>query len=208
MTLPTLDGVVMWWLLDSGWSRDSHPISGLFGSFAAASLPRLTATCRATPGLRVGSTLDGGPNWADDANRFLVACEVHSGVVIALMRCRARVALPATDVLNMPTHVAGLRRRIPGPQPPNAICTSPSCRTGAAAGCPRRHRTAPAASIGVSNNLQDSENSPAETGTDGRSVRSTSGPESRWPHTHTSRMLTVAEMSVSGLPSTTKNDAR
>jgi hypothetical protein len=53
------------------------PVSGLFGSRAAAFLPRFTATRRARPGLTVGSTLDGGPNWADDATCFLIACEVH-----------------------------------------------------------------------------------------------------------------------------------
>ena len=52
---------------DLWWSRDLHPVSGLFGSRAAASLSRFTATRRARPGLTVGSTLDGGPNWADDA---------------------------------------------------------------------------------------------------------------------------------------------
>jgi hypothetical protein len=57
----------------------------LFGSRVAASLPRFVATCRARSGLRVGSTLDGGPNWADDARCFLVACEVDRGVVIALV---------------------------------------------------------------------------------------------------------------------------
>jgi hypothetical protein len=57
----------------------------LFGSLAAASLPRFNATCRARPGLTVGSTLDGGPNWADDANCFLVACEVDRGIVITLV---------------------------------------------------------------------------------------------------------------------------
>jgi hypothetical protein len=62
-----------------------HPISGLFGSRAAASLPRFIATCPARPGLTVGSTLNGGPNWADDARWFLVACEVDGGVVITLV---------------------------------------------------------------------------------------------------------------------------
>ena len=49
------------------YSSGRHPVSGLFGSIAAASLPRFTATRRARPGLTVGSTLDGGPNWADGA---------------------------------------------------------------------------------------------------------------------------------------------
>ncbi|MCY0610230.1 hypothetical protein OVV29_32370, partial [Klebsiella pneumoniae] len=64
---------------------DLHPVSGLFGSHAAASLPRFTATSRARPGLTVGSTLDGGPNWADDATGVLVACEVDGSAVITLM---------------------------------------------------------------------------------------------------------------------------
>jgi hypothetical protein len=59
----------------------------LFPGRLAGSLPRFTATSPVRPGLTVGSTLDGGPNWADDANRFLVACEVDSGVVITLMGC-------------------------------------------------------------------------------------------------------------------------
>ena len=68
------------------WSRDLHPVSGLFDILVAASLPRFTATCRARPGLTVGSTLDGGPDWADDARSLLVACEVNGGIVIALVR--------------------------------------------------------------------------------------------------------------------------
>src|SRR3981189_2365564 len=52
------------------WSRDSHPVSGLFGSRVAASLPRFTATRRTRSGLTVGSTLDGGPDWADGATRL------------------------------------------------------------------------------------------------------------------------------------------
>jgi hypothetical protein len=88
----------------------------LFGSLAAAFLPRFNATSRARPGLTVGSTLDGGPNWADDANCFLVACEVDGRAVITLMRCQTGLALPVfspPDVLTMPTNVAGLRRREP-----------------------------------------------------------------------------------------------
>jgi hypothetical protein len=64
----------------------------------------------------VGSTLDGGPNWADDANGFLVACEVDGSVVVALMCHRTAVALPffvPADVLHMPTGMAGFRRREP-----------------------------------------------------------------------------------------------
>ncbi|VAZ81126.1 hypothetical protein LAUMK4_05912 [Mycobacterium persicum] len=30
----------------------------------------------------VGSTLDGGPNWADDTNGFLVACEVDGSAAM------------------------------------------------------------------------------------------------------------------------------
>jgi hypothetical protein len=85
------------------------PSWGLFGSLAAASLRRFTATGRARPGLRVGSTLDGGPNWADDARCFLVACEVDRGVVITLVSDRTAAALPAfgpIDVLHMPAGMA------------------------------------------------------------------------------------------------------
>lgn len=86
--------------------RDSHPVSGLFGSFAAASLPRFAATCPAWPGVTVGCTLNGGPNWADDARWFLVAREVHRSAIVTLMSGRTRVALPVfspADVLNMLT---------------------------------------------------------------------------------------------------------
>ena len=62
-----------------------HPVSGLFGSLAAASLPRFTATSRTGSGLTVGSTLNGGPNWADDARCFLVACEVDGRAIITLV---------------------------------------------------------------------------------------------------------------------------
>ena len=78
----------------------------------AASLPRFTATCRASPGLTVGSTLDGGPNWADDATGVLVACEVDGGVVITVVTRRAGVALPmlvSSDVLHVTAVVAGFR---------------------------------------------------------------------------------------------------
>src|SRR3954470_3565750 len=95
---------------DLEWSRDLHPVSGLFGSLAAASLPRFTATCRTRPGLTVGSTLNGGPNWADDANSFLVACEIHGGVVITLVDDRTAAALPVfgpADVLHTPAGMAG-----------------------------------------------------------------------------------------------------
>jgi hypothetical protein len=77
----------------------------LFGSIVAASLPRFTATCPAKPGLTVGSTLDGGPNWADDANRVLVACEVDRCVVIALMQQKhangafgSPIRIPISDI--------------------------------------------------------------------------------------------------------------
>ncbi|CKS70987.1 deaminase [Mycobacterium tuberculosis] len=79
----------------------------------AGSLPRFTATRRARPGLTVGSTLDGGPNGADDARWFLVACEVDRGVVVTLVRDRTAVALPffvPADVLHMPAGMAGFRR--------------------------------------------------------------------------------------------------
>jgi hypothetical protein len=88
----------------------------LFGSLAAGSLPRFTATSRAVPGLTVGSTLDGGPNWADDANCVLIACEVDGGIVITVMRYRTALALPLlspADVLQMPAGMAGFRRREP-----------------------------------------------------------------------------------------------
>ena len=66
------------------------------------------------PGLTVGSTLDGGPNWADDARFFLVACEVDGGAVVALVDGAATasggitspVLVPA-DVLDVPAGVAG-----------------------------------------------------------------------------------------------------
>jgi hypothetical protein len=64
----------------------------------------------------VGSTLDGGPNWADDANSVLVACEVDRGVVITLVCDRTAAALPffvPPDVLRMPAGMAGFRRREP-----------------------------------------------------------------------------------------------
>ncbi len=82
----------------------------------AGSLPRFTATSRTRPGLTVGSTLDGGPNWADDARCVLVACEVDGGVVITLMTCRTCITCPVfgpADILHMPTGMAGFRRREP-----------------------------------------------------------------------------------------------
>jgi hypothetical protein len=84
--------------LSERWcSSRRHPVSGLFGSRAAASLPRFIATCRAGPGLTVGSALDGGPDWADGAITRagrLVAREVDGGVVVALMRGPAPGAGP------------------------------------------------------------------------------------------------------------------
>jgi hypothetical protein len=103
----------------SGW----HPFSGLFPSPGTGSLPRFIATCPARPGLMVGSTLDGGPDWADGAitrSGYLVAREVDRGVVVALMDCPAAplvgVAGPLmgpADVLHVPAGVAGFRRRVP-----------------------------------------------------------------------------------------------
>ena len=61
------------------------PRLGVVSRLGGGSLPRFTATSRAWPGLTVGSTLDGGPNWADDAIGFLVACEVDRGAIVALM---------------------------------------------------------------------------------------------------------------------------
>jgi hypothetical protein len=55
----------------------------------------------------VGSTLDGGPDWADGGGSH----EVHRGDVVTVMHwCRTGIALPVlspTDVLDMPTLVAG-----------------------------------------------------------------------------------------------------
>ncbi|OCB66610.1 hypothetical protein A5729_11550 [Mycobacterium vulneris] len=62
-----------------------HPVSGLFPGLLAGSLPRFIATCRTMSGPTVGSTLDGGPNWADDASCFLVAREVHGSAIVTLM---------------------------------------------------------------------------------------------------------------------------
>ena len=75
---------------DLYWSRDLHPVSGLFGSRVATSLPRFTATSRARPGLTVGSTLDGGPDWADDARCFLVACGFTAALHHAGRRLNSR----------------------------------------------------------------------------------------------------------------------
>src|SRR5262245_7819648 len=103
-------------------SSRRHPVSGLFGRLAPASLPRFTATCGARPRLTVGSTLDGGPDWADGATRCqqgggcLVACEVDGGVVITLVPGPALAAGPVpgpADVLLVQALVAGLRRRVP-----------------------------------------------------------------------------------------------
>src|SRR5215471_11289590 len=98
-------------------SSHRHPVSGLFGRLVPASLPRFMATCGAGPRLRVGSTLDGGPDWADGATRCqqgggcLVACEVDGGVVVALVDGSAAVAGPVldpADVLLVQALVAGL----------------------------------------------------------------------------------------------------
>ena len=64
----------------------------------------------------VGSTLDGGPNWADGGGGFLPPREVYRGVVVALMGGRTSITLPMfspADVLHMPAGVAGFRRREP-----------------------------------------------------------------------------------------------
>ena len=102
MVLP--DGVPLLWA-----SRIlGAPIPGR----VAGSLPRFTATSPARPGLTVGSTLDGGPNWADGSRWFLPTREVDGGVVITLMRCRTGVALPMlspADVLHIPAGMAGFR---------------------------------------------------------------------------------------------------
>src|SRR2546423_74609 len=69
-------------------SSHGHAVSGWFGRLMPASLPRCVATRRATPGLMVGSTLDGGPDWADGAitrGGRLVAREVDGGVVVPLV---------------------------------------------------------------------------------------------------------------------------
>src|SRR5437667_2302290 len=103
-------------------SSHQHPVSGLFGRLAPASLPRFTATCGARLRLTVGSTLDGGPDWADGATRCqhgggcLVACEVDGGVVVTLVDGSAAVADPVLDPADVPlvqALVAGLRRRVP-----------------------------------------------------------------------------------------------
>jgi hypothetical protein len=60
----------------------------------------------------VGSTLDGGPNWADDANSVLVSCEVDPCIVIMLMRSRTRLTCPVfgpAHVLHLPANMAGFR---------------------------------------------------------------------------------------------------
>jgi hypothetical protein len=100
-------------------SSRRHPVSGLGASLVAGSLPRFVAAGRAGPGLRVGSALDGGPDWADGAitrNGRLVAREVDGGVVVALVPAPAPAAGPVLvppDVLHVPAGMAGLRGRIP-----------------------------------------------------------------------------------------------
>jgi hypothetical protein len=84
------------------------------------SLPRFIATSGAWLRLTVGSALDGGPDWADDATRLdvgvPVACEVDRGVVVALVGGPATpvsgVASPVlgpADVLPVLAFVAGFR---------------------------------------------------------------------------------------------------
>ena len=97
----------------SGW----HPFSGLFPGVGAGSLPRFTATSPARPGLTVGSTLDGGPDWADGAiarDGRLVAREVDRGVIVALVPGRAAPIIRVTgpvlgppDLLLVAADVAG-----------------------------------------------------------------------------------------------------
>ena len=140
-------------LSDLWWSRDSHPVSGLFPGRVAGCLPRFTATSPARPGLTVGSTLDGGPNWADDANSVLVACEVDRCIVITVMRRPTGVAVPAlgpSDVLHMPAGMAGFRRREPAvgndrlrPVPARLIGQVAPGVPGAASESPRRLARAP-----------------------------------------------------------------
>jgi len=84
---------------------------------------RFTATCRGKPGLTLGATLDGCPDWADGARSsragFLVAGEVDGSVVVALMRGTAGPAgrvLGPSDVLHCLAEVAGLRSRRPVPR--------------------------------------------------------------------------------------------
>ncbi len=60
----------------------------------------------------VGSTLDGGPNWADGGGWFLPPRKVNGGVFITLVQRRTRVALPMfgpADVLHMPAGATGFR---------------------------------------------------------------------------------------------------
>src|SRR5690242_15292621 len=94
-------------------SSHQHPVSGLFPSRVAGSLPRFIATRRAGPGLTVGSALDGGPDWANGAItrcRVLVAREVDRGVVVALVDAPALFTGPALcppDLLHQPAGMAG-----------------------------------------------------------------------------------------------------
>src|SRR5262245_44768768 len=127
-------------------SSRRHPVSGLFGRLAPASLPRFTATCGARPRLTVGSTLDGGPDWADGATRCqqgggcLVACEVDGGVVITLVPGPALAAGPVpgpADVLLVQALVTQFGRWVPavghdepGPVPAGLVAQLPprSCQ--------------------------------------------------------------------------------
>ena len=102
----------------SGW----HPFSGLFPGVGAGSLPRFTATSPARPGLTVGSTLDGGPDWADGAiarDGRLVAREVDR-VIVALVPGPAAPIIRVTgpvlgppDLLLVAADVAGFAGRVP-----------------------------------------------------------------------------------------------
>src|SRR5215467_9923625 len=100
------------------------------------------ATCGAGPRLRVGSTLDGGPDWADGAIRCprgggcLVACEVDGGVVVTLVDGPAAVAGPVpgpADVLLVHAQVTQFGRWVPaagldepGPVPAGLVAQLPA----------------------------------------------------------------------------------
>src|ERR1700729_1196557 len=100
-------------------SSRRHPVSGLAASVRAGSLPRFIATGPARPGLRVGSALDGGPDWADGAiTRWgrLVAREIDRGIIVTLVPGPAPGAGPVlapADLLHPLAGVAGLRGREP-----------------------------------------------------------------------------------------------
>ena len=86
----------------------------------------------------VGSTLDGGPDWADDANGVLVACGVDRGAVIAVMdaeqvsqcQCSAQ-PMSCTCPQAWQVFDDGNQRSATTV----ATHTSLSCRTGAGARC-------------------------------------------------------------------------